>query len=673
MGGMMFGNTVPIAKDEVGPTLESFQSEVLDPIGVPEHVRLGSTGKKAFSGDLDVAVVLPVGMDKKAFVRAMSAVPVLGPSNVRMAGSIVSASYPIIGGDKRVQIDVMFSPSPDLRGIGWLMAGAGDGAIRGSYRNLLLSWAAKQASEAWGTKLTVSLPGGVQDPEAGGERTMDPIRILEILSIDATPQEASNFEGLVAALGRDSKWRRILSDPERGFERYMERYLTDPATKDQAMMALNALHRALNEERDYAMKRTIMEQARRIKHQNIDVARESKTNGFGANRMTRMLITEKKLLRIIAEVLNSSHSNYVTPDYANARNSREKWHMVVKHIGDALWGEGHDPNELKVLSRDKSYSGLTAAFGFSAHSVQHINEERIRLALQDAFGEINVTAKGPGPEPELLSKKYKTWFIRLPSGEIFRALFAIKMEKRTTHDARMSPKYHGHGAEGDQINAMNDAIMQAIGEGTEGIAIDLGGRIIENVGAVISQPGVPKADAYFAPMRNGVVDNQEPLAYISLKNARNPSDMNQWGGVSRYMSNSEVVNFVKRLKKTLEANPGINANEFPPGMSYRSLEPLSEEFAQKICWGPDWMPGEQGGPNAVDMIYVCPASSVKLESAGRAYRFVGVMTLYDGQVPPGKWKPYLWARRGDRNDAGIKNCRIGVFPEEYRGSRFEVI
>lgn len=387
--------------------------------------------------------------------------------------------------------------------------------------------------------------------------------------------------------------------------------------------------------------------------------------------MARILITRRSLTRLIAEAQHITDSDDASPEYDNARNPCEKWSMVVKRIGEALLGNASSTGGLIVLNRNKSCRGLTAAFEFPPQSTVQIDENYILGALQDAFGASNVTVKGPGPKPEFLSGKYKTWFIQLPSGETFRAVFPIKMEKITTHDARMVPKYHGHGAEGDQINAMNDAIMRAIGEGTNGITINLGSRVIENVGAVISQPGVPKADAYFAPMKNGMIDDQKALAYISLKNAKIPSDMNQWGGVSSYMTNSEVENFVNRLKKALQDNP--DPNEFPAGMSFRSFEPLSDEFAQKICWGSDWKSGGQSGKNAIDMIYVCPASSVKLESAGSAHIFVGELTLYNGQIPPGEWRPYLWARRGDRNDAGIRGCRIGVFPEKYRTKGYVII
>ena len=36
---------------------------------------------------------------------------------------------------------------------------------------------------------------------------------------------------------------------------------------------------------------------------------------------------------------------------------------------------------------------------------------------------------------------------------------------------------------------------------------------------------------------------------------------------------------------------------------------------------------------------------------------------------PSDYKPMIFARGGDRNDAGIKNCRIAIFPLGYRNKK----
>lgn len=407
--------------------------------------------------------------------------------------------------------------------------------------------------------------------------------------------------------------------------------------------------------------------------------------------MPRIMLTRNMLSRLILEFRSIiDDPDYVPPDYAGARNQREKWEMAVNHIKEALFGVGHDPDTVKLLNRDRSISGMKAAFGFSSKFAKYVSEDYIRVHLIEAFGEGNVVATGPGPKPEYLSGTYKTWRIILPDGTLFRAMFKVDVKPTETYNDRGVPTYHGHKAEGDQINAMNAEIAKAIGNGTEGITIDLGGKKIENVGAVIKiLKGCPKSDAYFVPMRNGLIipDINHALAHISLKNAANPSGMNQWAGALGFATEKEISNvikdskedskefakelgFVERLKKALENNP--NPNEFPLGMAYRSAYPLSHNLAQKMCWGKDW-PSGKSGINSVDMIYVSTTSGVELVKNGEVYYFKGVLALYDGMIPPGGWEPYLWARRGDRNDFGIKNCRIGAFPKEYRSGRFQII
>lgn len=236
MGGMMFGNVGPVRREEVAPTLKNFQEQVLDAVGIREHVPVGSTGKKAVSGDLDVAVSLPPGTDRKSLARALQALPDLGASNVRAVGSIVSVSFPVSGSDGRAQIDLMFTGTADLGGIGWLMAGRGDEGAAGTYRNLLLSFAAKQASRRWGVKLSVSFPGGVQDPDAGGARTEDPQRILDVLGIDAQPEEVLDFESLLSKM-KEQGWSDLLMDPADGFEAYMSRYLANERSRSKATRA----------------------------------------------------------------------------------------------------------------------------------------------------------------------------------------------------------------------------------------------------------------------------------------------------------------------------------------------------------------------------------------------------------------------------------------------------
>lgn len=225
MGGKAFaGRTISIARCCVQTTLNSFREEVLVPLGVEGYVTIGSTGKKAVSGDLDIAVRLPEGVDKRAFIAAARNLKSVGADNVRAVGSLASFCFPITGSEGNVQIDVMFA-SGSLDDVAWLMSGSGDGEVPGVYRNLLLSFAARNAS----AKLSISFPGGIKNL-ATGVREESPELILRALGIDASPDEASSFELLLLTMA-ERGWHHSLSCPETGFESYVTRYLNDDCSR----------------------------------------------------------------------------------------------------------------------------------------------------------------------------------------------------------------------------------------------------------------------------------------------------------------------------------------------------------------------------------------------------------------------------------------------------------
>jgi hypothetical protein len=235
---MLFDNTSPVPLEHVGPTLAAFQVEVLNPLGIEAHVPVGSTGRKSISGDLDVAVRMPRGSDRKSLAARMELLPSLGRGNVRMCGQLVIASFPVLGSATRVQVDVMFTNSDTLDGISWLMAGTGDGDVHGTYRNLLLSLAVRWEAERRGVKMTLSIPGGINDPETG-KRTESPRRILDIIGIDVTPEVALSFESLLRAMV-SCGWTSRLLDRERGFEQYVASRLAGPRTREQALRAVGS-------------------------------------------------------------------------------------------------------------------------------------------------------------------------------------------------------------------------------------------------------------------------------------------------------------------------------------------------------------------------------------------------------------------------------------------------
>ena len=253
MGGEAFKGpdgplTTGIRREEVAPTLQALLQEILKPVGIDSFVPLGSTGKKALSGDLDIAVG-PIPMDDPKALKAIkdgllkNIQAIVGPDKAKLVGQNIALMIPITGStDRFVQVDMMLSGNPDLTG--WLMSGVGEG-VKGVYRNLMLAYLASVKSKESGgtTKITISFPGGVQVTQDGVvtvKRTEDPETIISTLGIPASPSGITRFEDLVSILAGDPVFSKYLP----GYEEYIARYLQDPHTAVEASKAIAALKSA---------------------------------------------------------------------------------------------------------------------------------------------------------------------------------------------------------------------------------------------------------------------------------------------------------------------------------------------------------------------------------------------------------------------------------------------
>lgn len=267
MGGNTFkdlsGNslTTRISINNVNDTLDSFFSKILLPSGVGSYCKIGSTGKKDFSGDLDIAVGPFSSCDKKTkeelFSRIKSNLHKYCdsdcPGSVRdeqcnklmIVGQNIAVMYPISNREEEfVQIDVMLSKN--LVHTSWLMHGTGFG-VKGVYRNMLLSYVAKLLSNTEGKKITISFPGGIQVVENGKvivEKTEDPEIILSLLRITGRPSETLTFEGLVTILTNT----RNVSDELEGYQEYIRSHTNDMKKSEDAMRAVSFLSSRLRNE-----------------------------------------------------------------------------------------------------------------------------------------------------------------------------------------------------------------------------------------------------------------------------------------------------------------------------------------------------------------------------------------------------------------------------------------
>jgi len=214
--------TTKIKREEIPATLTNLE-RILREVGIEEIATIGSAGKKAESGDLDVAIGPVMAMDdderqlyKQNLKTQLQAA--VGQENVALVGDNIHVRLPIAGretdGDRdpdHVQIDLMLSQDPS--NTAWLMAGTGEG-LRGVFRNLLLAFIAKVRSVQTGKTYTLKYPGGIQVVDASGEvivpRTEVPQTILSQLSLNASPSDLLTFNDLLAVAERDPMIRDAL-------------------------------------------------------------------------------------------------------------------------------------------------------------------------------------------------------------------------------------------------------------------------------------------------------------------------------------------------------------------------------------------------------------------------------------------------------------------------------
>jgi hypothetical protein len=243
MGGNAFKHeaysTGQILIEDVEDTLQFFQKKVLDFCGVLSYCKIGSTGKKKISGDLDIAVgpFCFSSQKEKQLVKKQlfeKIKKICGDLNVKIVGHNICVRFPVSNKDnEHVQIDLMLSSN--LENTSWLMSGAGEG-VKGLYRNLLLSYLAKMKSDE-ARKITLSFPGGIQVIENGIvviERSEDPNVILSCLCLTAKPSETLTFEGLVTILVRT--WD--FSESLQGYQKYIESLTNDPQKSNDAKLSI---------------------------------------------------------------------------------------------------------------------------------------------------------------------------------------------------------------------------------------------------------------------------------------------------------------------------------------------------------------------------------------------------------------------------------------------------
>lgn len=217
-------------------------------IEFPKERWLGSTGRKASSGDLDLAVdVSEVNKDQLAahlieFVKSQG----LDPREYVKKSGEVHLRTPIGGNANNgfVQTDFMFLPNVDWGT--FFYAGGEDSTYKGANRNILMSSIAKQLGLKVGingmlSRATNQLVPNGQDPDYVAQTLLGP---------GATRKNLKNVESIYAALATDQQRDAKLAD----FREYLKREgLNEPMLKEDDVGFLGRLRDRIVNQGMYAL------------------------------------------------------------------------------------------------------------------------------------------------------------------------------------------------------------------------------------------------------------------------------------------------------------------------------------------------------------------------------------------------------------------------------------
>ena len=207
----------------------------------------------------------------------------------------------------------------------------------------------------------------------------------------------------------------------------------------------------------------------------------------------------------------------------------------------------------------------------------------------------------------------------------------------------------GSGKRLEKEDAQIAQIQEALDE-ISPVDVSVGRKVAKGVVAVETVVGTPKADCV---LKDG---NDNVVAAISLKDADVPTQMQQWGGISKFSDHPEVKEFVEDLKAVQAASENGRINM----AYYRQIE--DADLARAMCYG------DGSGPtNDCDMI-IASRAPIGIDPSGK---FEATNIFYAPEVPPGEWYPTLWAthRTGRGTGLGLNNIRVGIYPRDWGSTR----
>jgi len=202
--------TERISRENVVPTVQWL--EQLTGLGLQDNM-LGSTGRAATSGDLDLGVdATKISKDvliKQLLKRGVKA------DDIKKSGDAVHLKTPILGDPSNgyVQTDFMFSDNPTLQQFA-LQGGSEDSDFKGVHRAILLASIAKAQNMKWSPKF------GLVDRDTNEVISADPKEIAEkLLGQGYAPKDLTTVETIIKAVKDRPDFEQLVADAKENFSR----------------------------------------------------------------------------------------------------------------------------------------------------------------------------------------------------------------------------------------------------------------------------------------------------------------------------------------------------------------------------------------------------------------------------------------------------------------------
>jgi hypothetical protein len=202
--------TERISRENVVPTVQWL--EQLTGLNLQDNM-LGTTGRAATSGDLDLGVD-STKITKDVLVKQLQKRGVK-IDDIKKSGDIVHLKTPILGDPNNgfVQTDFMFSENPQFQHF-YMMGGAEGSQFKGSHRNILM------ASLASAQNMKFSPKFGLLDRATNDVITQDPNEIaIRLLGQGHTAKELATVESIIKSIKERPDFEQLVADAKENFGR----------------------------------------------------------------------------------------------------------------------------------------------------------------------------------------------------------------------------------------------------------------------------------------------------------------------------------------------------------------------------------------------------------------------------------------------------------------------